>query len=163
MSDLSKVKGRHGKTVKVTETGNKYAWDGSSWQLEADSSYKSYLCQVFQSSTNAPYDNVLGSPSLGGLLQWERVSTGIYRATLEEAFPEYRTVLIHSGVLLRAANSSPPSSPPGPAIILGYVSVERVDYNTLILTRTNSELALADGLFEFNLEIRVYGSNNLRD
>lgn len=125
------------------------------------SNYSSYTCQLFQTGTNNAYDNVLGEHGLSDYILWERLDVGLYRGTLINAFPEFKTFLVYSGLVLNPI-SGLVTSPPDP-ITYNIISVERVDNDTLLVTQVDSELAAIDGLESFCLEIRIYEDNTLRD
>lgn len=166
-SVISQVKGKAGKRVLCEDTGIFYYWNNSlsEWVLESVG-YDYYRCQLFQNgSSGAPYDNVLGSHSLSDFITWEKLDTGLYRGTLEGAFPEFKTQFIHSGTSFNhSVLSSPVSSPPGEFISsLNHVHIERLDNDTIFIHVFDDSFNRIDGLRSYDLEIRVYNENSLRD
>lgn len=163
VSDLTNVKGKPGKRVYNLENGVTYSWDSVnfSWIPEAPAGYNYYVCQLFQNgSTGTPYDNVLGGHTLSDYITWERLDVGLYRGTLEGAFPAYKTDFVFSGLVL---NPGTIAASPAIETTLRFVGVERVDDDTILVTVTDNVLTPADGLEAFHLEIRVYEANALRD
>lgn len=159
VADLEFVAGKPGKRAFVEDSEAYYFYaPDRTWKL--DDGYKKYSCQLFQNgSSGTPYDNVLGNHTLSDYITWDRVDTGIYRGTLEGAFPEYKTQFIYSGLVAHAVvPASPPEDP-----YTTFVSVRRVDDDTIMVHVSDSNLAYKDGLTAFDLEIRVYYNNSLRD
>jgi hypothetical protein len=160
--ELLNTKGTAGKRVLVLDTGIFYYWKDETWNAEGSGiNYSYYNCQLFQSGTNTLYDNVLGNHTFSSYITWERLDVGIYRGTLEGGFVPYRTQFLHSGINRKIAGGF--SSPPASASF-NYVSFELVDNDTVLVYVTDSAtLEPADGLSFFDLEIRVYNDNTLRD
>lgn len=165
VDDLNNVPGKIGKRVLDENTGTYYYWLNGTWTAETSvtPNYTSYNCQVFQFNTSNPYDNVFGTHLLETNptnILWERLDVGVYRGTLEGAFPLNRTQFLYSGTTVQLGlSTSPPISP-----IHTNVSITRVDEHTIILTQIDSAtLEAIDGLNEFNLEIRTYFTNSYND
>lgn len=166
LNDLDRIKGSPGKRVFVSENNKFYYWRDEDWYLEnSESDYTSYNCQLFQTNTNNPYDNVLGTHSFSDYITWERLDVGLYRGTLEGGFPAYKTQFIHSGLEFNfSIAGSPPSSPPTEILnSFKYIYIHRVDDDTIFVNIYKGDLSATDGLDYYDLEIRVYSENVLRD
>ena len=154
LQDLTMLRGKPGRRAIVG--GRYYYWDNADqeWKIEGGLPYKYYSCQVNQMGTNNAWDNVLGNHTFDDYITWDRLTTGVYRGTLEAAFPEYRTQFFYSSFSIQA-NASPGG--------FAFRFVDRADDDTIIVHQYDSNLQSIDGLHDFDLEIRVYDSNQLRD
>lgn len=163
LDELGNVTGKPGRRVFVAEANSFYYWSSeNTWVLEAGTDYAYYRCQIFQNGgSGSAYDNVLGEHTLSDFLSWDRLDVGVYRATLEGAFPEYRTDLKYNGLMLNVGNGGV-TSPPSVSNVR-YVNIERVDDDTILINVLDSALTPIDRLDGLSLEIRVYATNNLRD
>lgn len=108
-------------------------------------SYKVYTALLSQSGTNAPTAVILEN-TLGGTVVWTRSSVGTYSATLTNAFPSNKTVIIYDGVRPLVSDLTN----------AGYYHIERSNNSTVSLNtgyfETNS-----DGYLDlYPIEIRVY-------
>lgn len=118
-------------------------------------SYKVYTALITQSGTDAPVATVLEN-TLGGTVVWSRQGLGDYRATLTNAFPDGKTLVLpsNSGVTLMPIGYNLPFD-------YGYLT-QRIDNNTIGLTFVQSsdygavEMSDLMGSNQTFIEIRVY-------
>lgn len=95
---------------------------------------KEYVALLTQSDIDAPVVSVKKN-TLGGEVVWERVGTGIFRGTLEGAFPEADTVFNTQGFSLGRFDD--------PSVTLGMYCLDRADDNACLLLQN---VAVIDGL-----------------
>jgi len=110
--------------------------------------YKRYIAVLNQNSTGAPSANVLLN-ELGGTLTWSRVSPGVYKTNLLNAFPIART-----GVFF--GNSFATGGTTNYQLYAGYnTSSSNIYINTSIFH--SGVITAADGqLINTMIEIRVF-------
>lgn len=159
LSELNLIEGSNGKRVLVIENGKYYYWDSINqvWAVESTGvvNYSYYTCQIIQNGTSPAYDNVLGTPTLGGFINWQRVDVGVYLGTLEGGFPANRTMFIYNSI-----GNGEFKKP----VSMTFRTVQRVDDSTIVVLQVlSSDQSPADGVENMDLEIRVYDSNIYRD
>lgn len=159
---LNNIPGSIGQRALVLATGLFYYWNPTerTWVVEGQLDYTHYTCQLF-SGGGYVYDNVLGNHTLPSWINWVRLDTGLYRGTLEGAFPVNRTLFVHPGFAQVGFNQN---TSPSSSAVLSFVSVVRVDDDTIFVSQYSAEdRTPIDGLESYDLEIRVYAENNYRD
>lgn len=99
--------------------------------------YTKYECHLFAYNSNPPYPNILGNNTIG-VINFYRVSQGVYRANQNGAFPQYRTAIICSGLRIMA---------------------NRISDDEIEVTKLDGE----DGMGGEYIKIMVFYSNELQD
>jgi hypothetical protein len=130
----------------ITETDNEYDVSAPG-KAAPPVTYKKYVALLTQIGTNNPVADVLEN-TLGGTLTWTRQSTGIYHATLTNAFPTADKVICIG---------------PGPGTVsnpqTGYdfakPNANRIELGCLIFDGIGLNYS-DDGLYKSAIEIRVY-------